>query len=99
MVDLSRVLFFVLMIRRPPRSTRTDTLFPYTPLFRSRAVGRNALLTVAPVPQRDVERIRLADRIERAGAHRILGGIFARPIGIAQQVELDRKSTRLNSSH
>src|SRR3546814_11978326 len=31
------VLFFVLMIRRPPRSTRTDTLFPYTTLFRSAA--------------------------------------------------------------
>src|SRR3546814_1935753 len=30
--------FFFLMIRRPPRSTRTDTLFPYTTLFRS--VGR-----------------------------------------------------------
>src|SRR3546814_20051559 len=30
-------LFFFLMIRRPPRSTRTDTLFPYTTLFRSRA--------------------------------------------------------------
>src|SRR3546814_5838211 len=30
------VLFFFLMIRRPPRSTRTDTLFPYTTLFRSR---------------------------------------------------------------
>src|SRR3546814_4892421 len=29
------VLFFCLMIRRPPRSTRTDTLFPYTTLFRS----------------------------------------------------------------
>src|SRR3546814_20002823 len=29
------MLCFVLMIRRPPRSTRTDTLFPYTPLFRS----------------------------------------------------------------
>src|SRR3546814_3753932 len=28
------------MIRRPPRSTRTDTLFPYTTLFRSRAVLR-----------------------------------------------------------
>src|SRR3546814_17003164 len=28
-------MFFVLMIRRPPRSTRTDTLFPYTTLFRS----------------------------------------------------------------
>src|SRR3546814_12317355 len=30
--------FFFLMIRRPPRSTRTDTLFPYTTLFRSVAV-------------------------------------------------------------
>src|SRR3546814_7615646 len=30
-------VFFFLMIRRPPRSTRTDTLFPYTTLFRSRA--------------------------------------------------------------
>src|SRR3546814_18790687 len=29
-------LFFCLMIRPPPRSTRTDTLFPYTTLFRSR---------------------------------------------------------------
>src|SRR3546814_3649229 len=31
-------IFFFLMIRRPPRSTRTDTLFPYTTLFRSRSV-------------------------------------------------------------
>src|SRR3546814_1819926 len=30
---------FFLMIRRPPRSTRTDTLFPYTTLFRSAARG------------------------------------------------------------
>src|SRR3546814_17793522 len=29
------IIFFCLMIRRPPRSTRTDTLFPYTTLFRS----------------------------------------------------------------
>src|SRR3546814_10189751 len=29
------------MIRRPPRSTRTDTLFPYTTLFRSRAGGES----------------------------------------------------------
>src|SRR3546814_10277309 len=29
-------MFFFLRIRRPPRSTRTDTLFPYTTLFRSR---------------------------------------------------------------
>src|SRR3546814_6882962 len=32
------------MIRRPPRSTRTDTLFPYTTLFRSLAVGWAALI-------------------------------------------------------
>src|SRR3546814_13412188 len=32
-------LFFFLMIRRPPRSTRTDTLFPYTTLFRSSNMG------------------------------------------------------------
>src|SRR3546814_12184858 len=31
------ICFFFLMIRRPPRSTRTDTLFPYTTLFRSRS--------------------------------------------------------------
>src|SRR3546814_20897922 len=39
------MLFILLMRRRPPRSTRTDTLFPYTTLFRSvspRAAGRNA---------------------------------------------------------
>src|SRR3546814_11419188 len=29
------ILFFFLMIRRPPRSTRTDTLFPYTTLFQN----------------------------------------------------------------
>src|SRR3546814_14773272 len=32
---MSFCMFFFLMIRRPPRSTRTDTLFPYTTLFRS----------------------------------------------------------------
>src|SRR3546814_16142441 len=35
---MSSFVFF-LMIRRPPRSTRTDTLFPYTSLFRSRRGG------------------------------------------------------------
>src|SRR3546814_16362341 len=34
-VYLRHILFFFLMIRRPPRSTLTDTLFPYTTLFRS----------------------------------------------------------------
>src|SRR3546814_8908742 len=32
-------MFYFLMIRRPPRSTRTDTLFPYTTLFRSDRLG------------------------------------------------------------
>src|SRR3546814_15679223 len=52
-------LFFFLMIRRPPRSTRTDTLFPYMTLFRSafdgvpehlaqaRGIGPHARLAIA----------------------------------------------------
>src|SRR3546814_878793 len=40
MVTCFFALFFFLMIRRPPRSTRTDTLFPYTTLFRSSRSSR-----------------------------------------------------------
>src|SRR3546814_3832008 len=42
---------FFLMILRPPRSTRTDTLFPYTTLFRSRSnrVRRRRFCTIAAV--------------------------------------------------
>src|SRR3546814_1148202 len=36
------VFLFFVMIRRPPRSTRTDTLVPYTTLFRSTAIGDSA---------------------------------------------------------
>src|SRR3546814_18766121 len=36
------------MIRRPPRSTRTDTLFPYTTLFRSAAFGYSGLIAGDP---------------------------------------------------
>src|SRR3546814_711689 len=39
-VDAVLILYFFLMIRRPPRSTRTDTLFPYTTLFRSSFLAR-----------------------------------------------------------
>src|SRR3546814_13946043 len=35
LTSFTSFIFFFLMIRRPPRSTRTDTLFPYTTLFRS----------------------------------------------------------------
>src|SRR3546814_1108485 len=41
--------FFFLMIRRPPRSTRTDTLFPYTTLFRSKSRIFQSLFTEGPV--------------------------------------------------
>src|SRR3546814_1047779 len=36
------IVCFFLMIRRPPRSTRTDTLFPYTTLFRSAHLAQSA---------------------------------------------------------
>src|SRR3546814_17701825 len=99
------------MIRAPPRSTRTDTLFPYTPLFRSgefnigelcrMAHGDEAVLigfgtdtgTVAAASDwgadMQIKTVRPArvDSYEHA----------FRRTGIARS--LDRKSTRLNSSH
>src|SRR2546422_6773130 len=71
------------MIRRPPRST----LFPYTTLFRSRSARRRPVRrTSVPRSHPDVH-ARTDDRAERRGAVSL-----ARP-------SLDRKSTRLNSSH
>src|SRR3546814_4619272 len=43
-LDLPLSCVFSLMIRRPPRSTRTDTLFPYTTLFRSADLLQRALV-------------------------------------------------------
>src|SRR3546814_9046263 len=43
-------IFFFLMIRRPPRSTRTDTLFPYTTLFRSTTPNEYWVDSSAPRP-------------------------------------------------
>src|SRR3546814_10643532 len=39
-------MFFFFMTRRPPRSTRPDTLFPYTTLFRSKSAWISALVTL-----------------------------------------------------
>src|SRR6056297_2445870 len=47
--DVALMVFFFLMRRRPPRSTRTDTLFPYTTLFRSPRSSRHALGTSGAV--------------------------------------------------
>src|SRR3546814_5624394 len=67
------------MIRRPPRSTRTDTLFPYTTLFRSRSrttVGRSLSDRGASEPLLQAFRIaRQPGRTgSRAGAKRHYGG-------------------------
>src|SRR3546814_4261693 len=102
------------MIRRPPRSTRTDTLFPYTTLFRSCA---------GVVPRRCIfpEKVwtRAAGRLVDGRASRgslkissehspgaqpdILGRSFQLPFQRAKYLpdlfNPDRKSTRLNSSH
>src|SRR3546814_6436198 len=60
---VSSIFFFFLMIRRPPRSTRTDTLFPYTTLFRSDRLsaqplraGFHAALAAPPPPRRPRDR-------------------------------------------
>src|SRR3546814_4756618 len=47
------ICFFFLMIRRPPRSTRTDTLFPYRTLFRSVREHRKVAVRERRLPVRD----------------------------------------------
>src|SRR3546814_19917979 len=112
------------MLRRPPRSTRTATPFPYTTLFRS-ALSRDALrllrvddrrgragdqsLSVepGPGPRADAaDHLRLA--VQPAPADGIVvvdvqpgGGVPARSRSqpAVEPGRLDRKSTRLNSSH
>src|SRR3546814_1255460 len=50
---------FFLMIRRPPRSTRTDTLFPYTTLFRSL---RRMVVAIGPAPHTNAYQSRTGHR-------------------------------------
>src|SRR3546814_2330584 len=68
------------MIRRPPRSTRTDTLFPYTTLFRS-VSPRPALRQREPVPvqhRREAFAMRLQlRRLQRRGHHHFLVAALA----------------------
>src|SRR3546814_16761117 len=99
------------MIRRPPRSTRTDTLFPYTTLFRSilkRGLGEKAkkliysadktigkTIEFANVSPEERNRFSLTDaEVEALAAQAlIIEEHYGRPM------DIDRKSTRLNSSH
>src|SRR3546814_14536848 len=97
------------MIRRPPRSTRTDTLFPYTTLFRSAADGSQAIMKAY-----DAVHDRRPDHAKRVSYvitpdarilytytdmnpdHHVANTLQALRKWRATQ---DRKSTRLNSSH
>src|SRR3546814_2767273 len=103
------------MIRRPPRSTRTDTLFPYTTLFRS-SLRRGELVEDDLANRLGFDRpanehfdgIMIDEVAGRHQDRRSPGGrqVGDRlvPIGFSVVPELekrrqDRKSTRLNSSH
>src|SRR3546814_8906444 len=78
------------MIRRPPRSTRTDTLFPYTTLFRSLAEHANASGHVQAEHRPDQEELRRLHRLvhrdvlaghQLPGACRRRGPAFRLPAG------------------
>src|SRR3546814_10282010 len=100
------------MIRRPPRSTRTDTLFPYTTLFRSTVEdempgGFNNPGPASPLPLVAPQRWKLwlcepprdLRRLQllREWSHEQDKHVF--PRGARACRSEDRKSTRLNSSH
>src|SRR3546814_3114717 len=106
--------FFFLRIRRPPRSTRTDTLFPYTTLFRSNNTVDDQLVAVPWFVDAGLLYYR-RDLLEKHGktvpkTWRDLTET-TRAIVAAEQAAgdgdlqgfvwqgRDRKSTRLNSSH
>src|SRR3546814_14260728 len=102
------------MTRRPPRSTRTDTLFPYTTLFRSggmqqRASLCRALLLDPPLLLMD-EPFGALDAMTRDDMNLELLRVWGESSterktiifvthSIQEAVFIDRKSTRLNSSH
>src|SRR3546814_5488869 len=109
------------MIRRPPRSTRTDTLFPYTTLFRSAIFEGITVLFLAQFfgvelglgQQVTVLLICILGGVGTASVPAgslpvialILGMVGVPPegiglvLGVDRFLDIDRKSTRLNSSH
>src|SRR3546814_1104170 len=116
------------MMRRPPRSTRTDTLFPYPTLFRStESLGRSHRAKIGKTRlQYCIDLMREMLQLPDTHGIGIVPGsdtgafemamwtmLGARPVttlawesfgegwvtDAAKQLKLDRKSTRLNSSH
>src|SRR3546814_14490687 len=70
------------MLRRPPRSTRTDTLFPYTSLFRSVSVGGvDSRWQAAKAKVTAKDRARLLDRIMVGSRSSRSGAWWHRPHG------------------
>src|SRR3546814_14352036 len=99
-VTCCTLIVFFLMIRRPPRSTRTDTLFPYTTLFRSlhdlaRQAFRDGGLAHARIAH--IERVVLRPAAEDLDRPVDFGSAADQRVNLAPR--RDRKSTRLNSSH
>src|SRR3712207_8790803 len=88
-------MFFFLMIRRPPRST----LFPYTTLFRSPFVMAAHVRTVvvAEADRRELQRRARSKGAPARGVERARVVLLAAAGMPGKQI--DRKSTRLNSSH
>src|SRR3546814_9354210 len=98
------------MIRRPPRSTRTDTLFPYTTLFRSLLSSRSVVRLDAERMDKKLEHWRgvIVSACEQSGRTLIpslnepaalLTWLDQSPTDGMRLTLEDRKSTRLNSSH
>src|SRR3546814_16702250 len=92
-------VFFFLRLLRPPRSTRTLTLFPYTTLFRSPRTGDpaprgSAALRHLAIGRRAVDPRRIAATADDLGRRATPDRDWRRP-----RRQRDRKSTRLHSSH
>src|SRR3546814_19469098 len=101
------------MILRPPRSTRTDTLFPYTTLFRSIVMLGIVMKDDEGLHAGDIAELRpglpgrmtpaLAAGILLIGKHAIVDHDIGAPDEFDDLLVVafggDRKSTRLNSSH
>src|SRR3546814_14890424 len=98
------------MLRRPPRSTRTDTLFPYTTLFRSKPHAQGeAAREYAVLPYEEFIRARTLVNAKGKPFGLYLNSRHDRAVNLVSQClnqmiglvgpDLDRKSTRLNSSH
>src|SRR3546814_19075462 len=90
------VFFFFLMRRRPPRSKRTDTLFPYTTLFRSVSgtyAGANGTKNVSPAAIGNVTQV-----ADLASTVTVTGSIFGNVNSTAGNAGAARSGSEYSSS-